>query len=397
MKEQWCKKRHVWVRNLLAGPVGLLCRMLYGIRVEKCKDGGERQYLVLMNHQTAFDQFFLGLAFKRPVYYIASEDLFSKGWVSDLIRFLVEPIPIKKQTTDIRAVMNCMKVAKDGGTIAMAPEGNRTFSGRTGYMNPALASLIKKLRLPVALYRIEGGYGTQPRWSDVIRRGQMRAYVGEVIEPEELAGMTNEQIMERVAKGLYVDEARDDGEYRHKQAAQYLERAMYVCPYCGLSEFESKGERIRCKKCGRVIRYLPNKRLEGVGFDFPYEFVGPWYDYQCEYINGLDTASMSDVPLYEECADFLDVEAYKAKTVLMKNAPIRLYGDRIECADRIFVFSEISAVTILGRNKVNIYDGDRIFQLKPRNKRFNALKYVNLFYRYRNLMSEEKNEYFLGL
>ena len=47
---------------------------------------GDRAYLILMNHQTAFDQFFVGMAFKGPVYYVASEDLFSNGWISSLLR-----------------------------------------------------------------------------------------------------------------------------------------------------------------------------------------------------------------------------------------------------------------------------------------------------------------------
>ena len=49
------------------------------------------------------------MAFKGPVYYLASEDLFNKGWVSVLLKWAVNPIPIKKQTTDPRAVRNCLK------------------------------------------------------------------------------------------------------------------------------------------------------------------------------------------------------------------------------------------------------------------------------------------------
>lgn len=397
MKEKWCKRRHRWVRNVLAVLLGPVSYFLYGMRVEKFKEQGGRQYLILMNHQTAFDQFFVGLAFRGPVYYIASEDLFSKGWVSDVIRYLVAPIPIKKQTTDIRAVMNCMKVAKEGGTIAMAPEGNRTFSGRTGYMNPAVAPLAKKLGLPVALFRIEGGYGVQPRWSDVIRKGRMRAYVAQVIEPDELKALSNEQLMAKITEGLAVDEACESGEYRHKQSAQYLERAMYVCPYCGLSEFESEKDIIRCKTCNRAIRYLPTKRLEGVGFDFPFAFVGSWYDYQCDYINRLNTTADLGKPLYEERADLIEVIVYKEKKTLQEDVPIGLYGDRIVCGERVFAFDAVSAVTVLGRNKVNIYADGKIYQLKSKNKRFNALKYVNLFYRWKNLTSEEKDEQFLGL
>lgn len=396
-KETWCKRRHGVVNSILRVLISPFSYFLYGMRVEKFKEQGDRQYLILMNHQTAFDQFFVGLAFRGPIYYIASEDLFSKGWISSVIRFLVAPIPIKKQTTDIRAVMNCLKVAKEGGTIAMAPEGNRTFSGRTVHINPAVAPLAKKLGLPVALFRIEGGYGVQPRWSDVIRRGRMRGYVSQVIEPEQLQSLSNEELMQRITEGLHVDEAKADGQYRHAQTAQYLERAIYVCPYCGLSKFESHKDIIRCTTCGREIRYLPDKSLQGIGFDFPFAFVGHWYDYQCDFVNGLDLLADTSAPLFEDQANLIEVIAYQKKMILQKQAPIALYGDRIVCGDRVFAFGAIDAVTVLGRNKVNIYTDGRIYQFKSTDKRFNALKYVNIFYRYRNLHAEEKYEQFLGL
>ena len=88
-KTKWMKFRHRVVTASLRGVVGAFCRWRYGITVDKFKEQGNRPYLVVMNHQTAFDQFFLGMAFDGPVYYIASEDLFSNGFVSSLIRFLV--------------------------------------------------------------------------------------------------------------------------------------------------------------------------------------------------------------------------------------------------------------------------------------------------------------------
>ena len=108
--------------------------------------------MILFNHQTALDQFIVGSAFKGPIYYVATEDIFSMGFVSDLLRFAVNPIPIKKQTTDVGAVMNCIRVAKEGGTICIAPEGNRTYSGKTEYINPAIVPLAKKLCDNVKLF-----------------------------------------------------------------------------------------------------------------------------------------------------------------------------------------------------------------------------------------------------
>lgn len=160
---QWIKPRHRVVVSLLRPVLGPYIRWKYGIQAEPFREEGRRPYLIVMNHQTGFDQFFVSMTFRQPVYFLATEDIFSLGWVSDVIRWLVAPIPIRKQTTDIQAVKNCIKVAREGGTVCLAPEGNRTFHGRTVSMRPAIASLTKKMGLPLVIFRIEGGYGVQPR------------------------------------------------------------------------------------------------------------------------------------------------------------------------------------------------------------------------------------------
>ena len=399
-KKKWIKPRHYAVRTLLGWTLGVYTKLKYNIKIEPFKKEGKRAYLILLNHQTAFDQFFVGLAFKKPVYYLASEDLFSNGFSSSLIKYLVEPIPIRKQTTDVKAVLNCIRVAKEGGTIAIAPEGNRTFSGKTEYMNSSIASLARKLGMPIALYRIEGGYGAHPRWSDVVRRGKMKGYVSEVIEPDEYKDMSDEALFVRIKNGLYVNEAVADCEFKHKRLAEYLERAMYVCPDCGLSEFESNLDIIECKKCGKQIRYTPTKELCGVGFDFPFRFVNDWYEYQSKYINGYDVTQHKDAPMYEDTVSLKEVIVFERKIPLADGVKLSLYGDRItmDTQDEVktLTFDEISSVVVLGKNKLNIYFCDKLYQING-SKRFNALKYVHIYHRYKNIIKGDENEQFLGL
>ncbi len=400
-QEKWVQPRHRVIRKILGGTLGVYTRLRYHARIEPFREEGDRQYLVLMNHQTPFDQFFVSISFRQPVYYMATEDIFSLGWVSSLIRWLVAPIPIKKQAMDIGAVRTCIRVAGEGGTIGIAPEGNRTYSGKTEYMNPSIAFLAKKLKLPIALYRIEGGYGTQPRWSDCIRRGTMHCYVSEVLEPEQYLSMTNDELAARIAEGLYVNEGVADEAFRHKRKAQYLERAVYVCPYCGLSTFESDGNFVACKKCGRRIEYTEKKELRGVGFDFPYRFMTEWYDAQCDYVNALDTADYTETPLYRETASVFEVLLKKRKLPLMEDTTVALYGDRLVLGEGsdgeiCLPFCEVSGLSVLGGNKGKVYHGEKVYQLKG-SKRFNALKYVHIYYRYKNLTRGESDGKFLGL
>lgn len=395
-KKPWIRKRHKIVTELARLVMKPYCRLRYGIRLPKSKDLIREQSLILLNHQTPFDQFFVGMFFRDPVYYMATEDIFSNGFISKVIKFVVAPIPIKKQTTDVQAVMNCIKVVREGGSIAIAPEGNRTYSGKTEYMNPAIAPLVKKLGLPLVLFRIDGGYGKEPRWSDVVRKGKLECTIPRVIRPEEAKAMSNEELFAAIEEGLYVNEACAGPEFHHKQLAQYLERAVYVCPECGLSEFESHGDTIICKKCGIQVRYLPTKELEGIGKPFPFKFVNDWYEHQKDYVNQLDTRDYIDKPLYEDRVRLSRVIVYKRKELLHKDARLAIYGDRMEAADMVMPFEEISTVAVLGRNKLNIYHGKELYQVKS-GKRFNALKYVNLFYRSRNLMRGDENGKFLGL
>ena len=108
-KKKWIKLRHRVITSLVRPWMKLWARFKYKIKIKKHK--GRDQYLILANHQTGFDQFFVGLTFKKHVYYVASEDLFSNGLSSRLIKYAVAPIPIKKQSTDVRAVINCIQVA----------------------------------------------------------------------------------------------------------------------------------------------------------------------------------------------------------------------------------------------------------------------------------------------
>ncbi len=400
-KKKWTKFRHKLARNIIAFFIRPYARCKYGIKVEKFRDGGKRPYLILLNHQTPFDQFFVGMAFRGAVYYVATEDIFSNGFVSSIIRYLVEPIPIKKNTADPKAIMNCIKVAREGGTIAIAPEGNRTYSGRTGYMAPSIAPLARKLGMPIALFRIEGGYGVEPRWSDKKRRGKMRAYVSEVIEPEEYGALTDDELFSRIERGLYVDEARADGEFSGKGLAEYIERAIYVCPDCGLSSFYSERDIFYCTSCKRKLRYTKDKRIvdtSGESYRFP--FVADWYEYQESYINSLALTDMSDEPLYSDVAALREVIPYKTKKLLAKEIKIELYPTRVTLnggnISLDMPYSDIFTMACLGKNKLNIYFDGRIYQIKG-DKRFCALKYMNIYYRYKNIQKGDSDGRFLGI
>ena len=394
-KQKWILKRHKVVIELARLVMRPYCRLVYGLKFPKAKDLIREPSLVLLNHVTPMDQFFVGLYFRDPLYYMATEDIFSNGWLSSLIKWAVNPIPIKKQTTDIKAVMNCIRVVREGGSICIAPEGNRTYDGRLVYVNPAIAGMARKLGLPIRLFRIDGGYGMEPRWADKPRKGKLTMEITRVITPEEAKAMTEEELLKAIIDGLSVDENRVDRQFRGKHRAEFVERMVYVCPECGLSTFESHGNTFCCKTCGKETEILPTKELKGVNWECPFRFLGHWYDYQQNFVNELDTDAYLDTPLYKEQVNVRKVILYKNKVPFMDNATVAIYGDRITLNDLVLPFEEVSTVTVLGRNKLNIYHNGEVYQFKG-HKGFNSLKYMNLYWRSKNIRGEQNGK-FLGL
>jgi len=62
--KKWLKARHRLVRNIAYLILRPFSAIKYGIKIERFRENERRQYLILYNHQTAFDQFFVGMTTK---------------------------------------------------------------------------------------------------------------------------------------------------------------------------------------------------------------------------------------------------------------------------------------------------------------------------------------------
>ena len=119
-------------------------------------------------------------------------------------------------------------------------------------------------------------------------------------------------------------------------------------------------------------------------------------------MNSLDVLSMTESPVYVDTASLLEVIPSKRKRRVAKKCDMELYGDRIVLSyggtSLELKYCDITAEAVLDRNKLNIYHGGKIYQFKG-DRRFNAVKYVHFYYRYKNLTKKGSDSYaeFLGL
>ena len=284
---------------------------------------------------------------------------------------------------------------REGGSIAIAPEGNRTYSGTTEDIRPSIAQMAKFLGLPVAFFVMRGGYGVHPRWADKVRSGHIHGEVTRVLEPEEVRAMSDDELHRLICDELWVDERDNPEENPCRHAAEGLERVLYYCPRCGeFATFSAKGDRLWCNTCGLSVRYGADRRFTSSEPDFPYATVKEWYDAQKAKMSATDFSEWGERPIFEDGARLSLVIEYKRKQLLIERGRVRLYPDRLCVTDDggaenevVFPLADVRALSCIGKNKCNVFCQNHIYQLKG-SRSFNALKYVNAYYHVKNSSKE---------
>ncbi|MDE7087306.1 MAG: 1-acyl-sn-glycerol-3-phosphate acyltransferase [Clostridia bacterium] len=387
-KSTWTKRRHARVFAFLRPVMRLHFRLRYNFKAQP-SGLGKGAYLIVSNHQTTMDPFLLSLSFRFPVYFVASDDLFNLK-VSPLIKYLVAPIPKSKSLCDVSAMMGVLRVIKEGGAVGIFPEGNRTVSGSQWEMTDAIAKLAKRLKVPLVIYNVCGGYGTDPRWGHSIRKGRASGGVRRVVSVEELAALSNEQLFGLIKDELAVNDADSEISFRSKKRAEFIERALYMCPVCrGVSGIVSHKYKFKCKYCGTEAVYTEKLSISPAvaGFGRIYD----WYEWERKEIvksvaEGLRIED-SDI-LFRESVKFKKKKKLDGNRVSIDKDSLKIYnGNSVQA----FPLENITALTMVGKKKFNFYYEGKILQVKG-NKRFCAIKYVHIFDGLRQLNSGDTKE-----
>ena len=267
----WIKKRHKIVYSLLRYPFKLFLKIKYNYKaIDYTLE--DKPYLILSNHLTILDPFMLACSFKRPIYYIASSDLYSNKY-GKIIKFLVNPIFKNKNVKEIGPIKDCIRIHKEGGTIGVFPEGNRSYDGRLCYIDDAIAKMAKMMKTDVVIYNIVGGYGIDPRWCYKARRGKSYGYVKRVITAEEVKTLNVSELFEIIKKELTVPQIPTAIKYKGRRLAEGLERILYICPLCGkVQTIYTKGDYVYCTCCDLKVKYNENLEFSSENPDFKFTY-----------------------------------------------------------------------------------------------------------------------------
>ena len=193
--------------------------------------------LILANHSTLFDPIWVYAMLKRPVYFAATEDLFRKRGLGRLIRWF-GAFPKRKAASDLSALRSIFTIIGKGGLVGLFPEGVRTWDGTTQPLFTGIAKLIRKLRVPVYVCRLEGAYLVYPRWARRWRRMPIRGVFSRLYETGGVPA-ADERILADIAAAIHSPdfEMRVPSSIgRRAGLAVNVTRVLYRCPSCGTME-----------------------------------------------------------------------------------------------------------------------------------------------------------------
>lgn len=114
--------------------------------------------IVYSNHRSMWDPVILGCILKRPVYFMAKEELF-KIPVFGLILKHINAFPVKRGMPDRSAIKKGLQVLSENHVLGIFPEGTRSKTGKLQEPEPGIAMIYLKSKnasiVPVA---IKGNY-----------------------------------------------------------------------------------------------------------------------------------------------------------------------------------------------------------------------------------------------
>lgn len=354
--------------------------------------------VILCNHVTTLDPILVGLKFNKPVFYMTSKHVFQNRWIGKILKFLVNPIPKEKiNKSDIAAIKMCMQIAKENGSICVFAEGNRTFTGKLGYVDPAIIKLVKRLGKPLIVCNILGGYGSEPRWCNGLRKGKMEITIKSTYTPEQMAEMSNDALYQQVVADMTVDEFSTGIRFKGKRRAECLESILHICPICGKEHhLYSQKHELYCSGCGNVVTYNEDLTLFCENKAFPFRYVHEWYDYQIDLLKKKEYPA--EKRIYTD-----EVEVYKPqmwqKKELIGKGQIQLYGDsvrfRLNSGEITLPIADILGITLIGNKTMDIYISDLTYRVKA-DHATNLIKYMHTYYIIQNRLKGVESD-FVGI
>lgn len=119
-------------------------KLFYNFRIEGWENVPEKEGVIIAsNHRSYADPVILTMPMKRPVTYMAKEELFHNKIFGAFIRFL-GAFPVKRGAGDMQVIDDCVDILESGRNVVIFPEGTRSKENKVGRGKTGVALIAAK-------------------------------------------------------------------------------------------------------------------------------------------------------------------------------------------------------------------------------------------------------------
>ncbi len=159
-----------WLVRALLQPFFHLYFRMRRIGLEHVPDG---PVIFAANHRSFLDPFVIAMVSKKPIHYMAKQELFSNrlaAWVLNALG----AFPVARGNADVGAIETAKAILARGGSVLMFPEGTRVRPGPLGAPKRGVGRLALEAGVPVVPVAVLGSEDVRCGWRIRPRHVQIR-------------------------------------------------------------------------------------------------------------------------------------------------------------------------------------------------------------------------------
>ena len=178
-----------WCINALRPVVGTFSRLLWGVEHKGVENiPADSGVIIAANHQSYGDPFWLAIAVKRPIRFLAWSEVFSWPFVGKAIG-LFGAWPLQVEGSDPSAIRRSLNWLRSGGAVVIFPEGGRGLpDGSMIRMKGGAVRMALEAEVPILPVTVRGANRVWPSDKRLPRLGKVEITYHPLIRVQQLPG-----------------------------------------------------------------------------------------------------------------------------------------------------------------------------------------------------------------
>jgi 1-acyl-sn-glycerol-3-phosphate acyltransferase len=226
-----------------------LSRILWNVQVEGEEHiPHEGPVMVVCNHVNLVDPFLVGSYFTRPIYFVASDELFRHPLTRWFFRCF-KAMPKRRWSRDIASIREMRRRLDAGSAVGIFPEGQRNWDGGPVIVGDEVYRLLRHMGVPVLCVTLVGGHEAWPRWSKLPGICDMTVRFFEPIDPGDYRDVAD--FRHAVEARIFNFATEPPVPRRALALHKGITTVIWGCIECGgAMTLEETARGLRCSKCG---------------------------------------------------------------------------------------------------------------------------------------------------